>query len=133
MTDQDGTGIRWGTVAFDTPDPRGLAQFYAAVLGWVVDPDEDDDDWVTLKGPKGEELAFQLAPDLVPPDWPVGSVPQQAHLDLYVDSYDETEPLVLTLGASVLDASENHPTFRVYADPSGHPFCLCIRAAVSGG
>ena len=119
-----GIGVRW--LVFDTPDPRGLADFYARVLGWTVDPDDSEDDWVTITGPGGVPLAFQLAPDTVRPTWPDGTVPQQAHLDLTVADYDGPQARVLELGATLLDADEDHPTFRVYADPSGHPFCLCL-------
>jgi hypothetical protein len=31
----------------------------------------------------------------------------------------------LALGATLLDDSPEHPTFRVFADLDGHPFCLC--------
>ncbi len=122
------TGIGLGMVVFDTPDPRGLAAFYARLLGWQVDPDDDDDDWVTITGPGAAPLAFQLAPDLVRPTWPDPAIPQQAHLDLTVADYEGPHALVLELGGAVLDdADAAHPGYRVYADPSGHPFCLCLK------
>ncbi len=121
-----GTGIALGMVVLDTPDPRGLAGFYAGLLGLEVRDEDVDDDWVTIRGESGAALGFQLAPDLPRPTWPDGTVAQQFHLDLEVTSYDETEALALQLGARLLDASDEHPTFRVYADPSGHPFCLCM-------
>jgi predicted enzyme related to lactoylglutathione lyase len=114
-----------GKVVLDTPDPRGLAAFYGQLLGWDVDPDSDDD-WVTLRGPGGSPLAFQLAPALPSPTWPVGEVPQQFHLDLYVPELDAGQARALELGARLLEGSDDHPGFRVYADPSGHPFCLCV-------
>ncbi len=122
-----GTGVRLGMVVLDTPDPRGLAAFYAGLLGWQADPDDEDDDWVTPPGRRRRpRLAFQLAPDLPRPTWPGPGVPQQSHLDLYVASYDEPERRALAMGATLLDASFEHPSFRVYADPTGHPFCLCL-------
>ncbi len=120
-------GIRLGMVVFDTPDPRGLAAFYAELLGWELDPDHSADDWVTIRAAGAAPLAFQLAPDLRPPTWPQPSVPQQAHLDLFVTAYDDAEARARALGATVLDACDDHPAFRVYADPSGHPFCLCLQ------
>jgi predicted enzyme related to lactoylglutathione lyase len=113
----------------DTPDPAGLADFYAAVLGWSVL--DRDDDWVTLGGPSGPGLAFQLAPDLVPPTWPDPAVPQQVHLDLTVDDLDEAEAQVLALGARRTGEPSEPADFRAYLDPSGHPFCLCL--ATSSG
>lgn len=114
---------RFGTIALDTRDPRGLATFYSAVLGVpIVDQDED---WFELDKIGGIALAFQLAPDHEPPVWPGGEHPQQMHLDLYTPDLDTAEEQVLAVGA------RKHPhqpgtTFRVYLDPAGHPFCLCV-------
>jgi hypothetical protein len=41
-----------------------------------------------------------------------------------VTNLDEAEPLVLALGATLLEGSSKPIGFRVYADPAGHPFCL---------
>ncbi|MEU6366050.1 VOC family protein [Streptomyces sp. NPDC046931] len=109
-------------VVLDCPDPRALAAFYAEVLGGTV---EDNGDWVDLKVPGGQSLAFQAAPGHVPPKWPSIDGSQQFHLDLVVDDLDSAERGVLALGARPLDAEDRSRTFRVYSDPAGHPFCLC--------
>jgi hypothetical protein len=44
------------------------------------------------------------------------------HLDIKVDDLDEGERQILELGARKLPGGGE--TFRVYADPVGHPFCL---------
>ena len=106
----------------DCPDPRALAGFYAEVLGGTV---RGEGDWVDLELPGGRALAFQAAPGHVPPKWPSGDASQQFHLDLTVDDLDAAEKGVLALGARTLDAEDRSRTFRVYADPAGHPFCLC--------
>ncbi|MEH0578260.1 MULTISPECIES: VOC family protein [Streptomyces] len=111
-----------GSVVLDCPDPRALAEFYAEVLGGSV---VDEEDWVDLKLPGGQALAFQAAPGFVPPKWPAPDASQQFHLDLTVDDLDAAEKGVLALGAKPLDAEDRSRTFRVYADPAGHPFCLC--------
>jgi predicted enzyme related to lactoylglutathione lyase len=49
-------------------------------------------------------------------------VQQQLHLDLAVDDIDAAHERAIALGARPLDTQEK---FRVYADPAGHPFCLC--------
>jgi hypothetical protein len=41
-----------------------------------------------------------------------------------VDDLDAAERGVLALGAKPL-AEPGGRSFRVYADPAGHPFCLC--------
>ncbi|MER6128988.1 VOC family protein [Streptomyces sp. NPDC001795] len=111
-----------GVVVLDCPDPRALAGFYAEVLGGTV---EGDGEWVDLKVPGGQSLAFQTAPGHVPPKWPAPDDSQQFHLDLVVQDLDTAEKDVLALGAQPLDAADRSRTWRVYADPAGHPFCLC--------
>ncbi|MFI9627197.1 VOC family protein [Streptomyces sp. NPDC052042] len=111
-----------GAVVLDCPDPVALAGFYAGLLGGTV---EGQDGWVELTGTGGALLAFQSAPDHVPPRWPGQDGAQQFHLDLTVPDLDAAEREVLALGATVLDAEDQKRSFRVYADPAGHPFCLC--------
>jgi hypothetical protein len=111
-----------GAVVLDCPDPRALAGFYADVLGGTV---EGEGEWVDLKLPDGRSLAFQAAPGFVPPRWPAADHSQQFHLDLTVEDLDAAETEVLALGAKPLDTEDHTRTFRVYADPAGHPFCLC--------
>ncbi|MFS4106523.1 VOC family protein [Streptomyces sp. PD-S100-1] len=111
-----------GVVVLDCPDPHALAGFYADVLGGTP---EGDGDWVDLKVPGGPALAFQRAEGLTPPEWPrADRNAQQFHLDLTVDDPDAAERGVLALGAKPL-AEPGGKSFRVYADPAGHPFCLC--------
>ncbi|RJK94904.1 VOC family protein [Vallicoccus soli] len=112
---------RLHSVVLDCPDPRALARFYSALLGEPVT--RDDDDWVVVGEDARRCLAFQRAPDHVPPRWPDPAHPQQVHLDVQVDDLDEGERQVLALGATRLP-DEGDPGFRVFADPAGHPFCL---------
>ncbi|MEU9760590.1 VOC family protein [Streptomyces sp. NPDC047985] len=115
-----------GAVVLDCPDPVALAGFYAGLLGGTVkDAEDGDDSWVELTGAGGALLAFQAAPGHVPPRWPGEDGAQQFHLDLTVPDLDAAEREVLALGATVLDAEDRQRSFRVYADPAGHPFCLC--------
>jgi catechol 2,3-dioxygenase-like lactoylglutathione lyase family enzyme len=114
---------RLSSVVIDCPDPPALARFYSELLGLPVT--RVDDDWVVIgdrQSGRGR-LAFQLAPDHQPPRWPDPAFPQQFHLDVMVDDIDEAEPKALALGATRLPSEEDG--FRVYADPAGHPFCLC--------
>ncbi|MFB7501000.1 VOC family protein [Streptomyces sp. NPDC056161] len=114
-----------GVVVLDCPDPHALADFYAEVLGGTVEPGPADATWVDLKVPGGQALAFQAAPGYVPPRWPAPDQSQQLHLDLVVTDLDAAEQGVLALGATPLDTDDRSRSFRVYADPAGHPFCLC--------
>jgi predicted enzyme related to lactoylglutathione lyase len=113
-----------GVVALDCPDPVALAGFYRAVLEWDAPEVAEDGHWVTLANPAGGAgIAFQRVPDYRPPAWPSAENPQQLHLDLTVTDLEAAHERVLGLGAKLLD--DGPETFRVYADPVGHPFCLC--------
>ncbi|MFB7933041.1 MULTISPECIES: VOC family protein [Streptomyces] len=115
-----------GVVVLDCPDPHALAAFYAEVLGGTPEVATDgEDEWVDLKVPGGTPLAFQAAAGFVPPAWPSPDHSQQFHLDLDVEDLDAAEKGVLALGAKPLDTEDRSRSFRVYADPAGHPFCLC--------
>ncbi|MDN0200925.1 VOC family protein [Streptomyces sp. S.PNR 29] len=111
-----------GAVVLDCPDPRALAGFYAEVVGGTI---VDEGEWVDLKPAGGPTLAFQAAPGFVPPKWPSPDHSQQFHLDVTVEDLDAAEQAVLALGATPLDVEDRSRSFRVYADPAGHPFCLC--------
>ena len=105
----------------DCPDPTALATFYGQLLGWEV---KASSDWSEIRG-EGQCICFQQAADFTPPEWPGQEVPQQMHLDVMVDDLDEGEKAVLALGAT---RHEHQPgtKFRVFLDPAGHPFCLCV-------
>ena len=96
--------IKLGSVALDCPDAGLLAAFYAEITGGKVT--YLDQDWATVQGPGGR-IDFQTAPGYVPPRWP-----------------DPAEARVLAAGAAKFDFQPGDH-FRVYADPAGHPFCLC--------
>jgi catechol 2,3-dioxygenase-like lactoylglutathione lyase family enzyme len=119
---------RFSLVALDCPDPRALAGFYAAITGWPVE-DDAEDDWVQLRNDGGATIAFQLAPDHQPPVWPSADRPQQAHLDFDVPDLDAAEAQVVALGAR---KAEFQPgvNWQVYLDPAGHPFCLVLDPAM---
>jgi len=113
-------------VALDCRDPWALAEFYSALTGAPIDrSEEDEDDWVQLEPTGGSVLAFQLAPGHVPPQWPSDESPQQIHLDFGVPDLDAAEERVLAIGARKHEVQPG-VNFRVYLDPAGHPFCLCL-------
>jgi catechol 2,3-dioxygenase-like lactoylglutathione lyase family enzyme len=116
--------IKRQIVVFDTADLATESAFWAGLMGGTVDA---DDDWHTVLVDGEPRLAFQSAPNHVRPDWPDGE-PQQIHLDLYVDDIQAAHEHALSLGAELLKPAEDLSAaegFQVYADPSGHPFCLC--------
>jgi catechol 2,3-dioxygenase-like lactoylglutathione lyase family enzyme len=124
----------------DTTRPRELAEFYRQLLGLRYRPGDepptdgapDTADWLVLVDPDGvRKLAFQEVDRLPRTTWPSQVVPMQLHLDLTVSSVDELHrqrARAEALGAEViLDRTEDpeEPLF-VFADPSGHPFCIFV-------
>lgn len=115
---------RIASVVLDAADTRALAQFYASMLGVAIK--DEDGGWINIGPADSDEvtLSFQHAPDHRPPRWPDPAHPQQFHLDIIINrDIEEAELEVLALGATKLGA--DHSNYRVYADPAGHPFCLC--------
>ena len=110
-------------VMFDCPDAEALLTFYQKVTGWRRERAANGE-WLVLRGESGMRLAFQEVADYRRPQWPDPAHPQQLHLDVMVADLDVDEPLVLALGATLLEGSDKPIGWRVYADPAGHPFCL---------
>jgi len=111
-------------VVFDAADLPAESTFWAGLLGGTVDA---EDDWHTVSVDGNARMGFQLAPNHVPPEWPDGN-PQQIHLDLYVEDVASAHDEAISLGARLLKPAEDITSaegFQVYADPAGHPFCLC--------
>ena len=124
----------------DTTQVRELAEFYRELLGLRYRPGDerpaqgadDDPDWLVLvDGDGSRRLAFQRVEVLRRTTWPHHTVPMQLHVDFTVSSTEELErqrTRAQDLGARVLidrtdDAEE--PLY-VFADPSGHPFCIFV-------
>lgn len=133
---------RIAQVVLDTTDARALAEFYRGLFGFEYragdeppaagEPDPDGADWLVLRAaPGGVQLAFQQVETLPPSTWPDDGVPQQLHLDCTVPDVaelDRQHDRALALGARLLLDRSDDPDepLRVYADPSGHPFCLFV-------
>jgi catechol 2,3-dioxygenase-like lactoylglutathione lyase family enzyme len=117
--------INHQVVVFDAADLAAESAFWAGVLNGKVGA---EDHWHMVYVDGAPRVGVQLAPNHVPPDWPDGTPPQQVHIDLWVDDFAVAHERVMSLGARVLKAAEDTDAidnFQVYADPAGHPFCLC--------
>ena len=113
---------RMPLLAIDCPDPGALARFYGAMLDWKID---DSTNPASVCAENGQCIAFHQVAGYTPPTWPTPERPQQMHLDMLVDDLDAAEAAVIELGAT------KHPdqigtSYRVFLDPAGHPFCLCL-------
>jgi predicted enzyme related to lactoylglutathione lyase len=113
---------RFPSIVIDCPDPGLLAKFYGELLDWKVDISSD---WAEVRADYGQCICFQPVEGYTAPVWPGQEVPQQFHLDVVVDDLDAAEAAVLELGATKA-AHQPGTTFRVFLDPAGHPFCLCV-------
>jgi catechol 2,3-dioxygenase-like lactoylglutathione lyase family enzyme len=124
----------------DTTTPRALAEFYRQLLGLQYRPGDepptdgspDEADWLVLVDAAGaRKLAFQQVAQLPRTTWPRPDVPMQLHVDYTVPSRDALERQRVraeALGAElVLDHTDDpaEPLY-VFADPSGHPFCIFV-------
>jgi catechol 2,3-dioxygenase-like lactoylglutathione lyase family enzyme len=124
----------------DTTRPRELAEFYRQLLGLQYRPGDepptdgaaDEADWLVLVGPEGARtLAFQLVDQLPRTTWPRHDVPMQLHVDFTVTSLEELHRQrrrAEELGAEVLLDRTDDPVepLYVFADLSGHPFCVFV-------
>lgn len=126
----------------DTTDARLLAEFYRQLLGYHYrpgdqppppgQPDPRGADWLVLQDPTNTpRLAFQQVPHLPTPTWPDGPHPPMLHLDLTVPTLADLttqHTRALTLGGTLLADHTDDPQepLRVYADPTGHPFCIFL-------
>lgn len=115
------------TVALDCPDAQVLAGFYAEVMSMPTRFIDTADQVVIGNDRSRARLAFATVADYRPPTWPDPSYPQQLHLcgpTAFLGSETESPTeMVLRLGATALpDLGGDCP---VFADPAGHPFCLC--------
>ena len=111
------------SVVLDCDDPGRLANFYGALLDWKASA---EDGWGEVRNAAGDQcICFQRVEEYRRPQWPGQATPQQMHIDVMVDDLDAGEQAVLELGAT---RAEHQPgtTFRVFLDPAGHPFCLCV-------
>jgi catechol-2,3-dioxygenase len=123
LCEKEGVGPVMGlfAVTIDAPDASGLAHFYGDLMG--MDVAYDGPEGALIAG-NGKSVMFQQVSEYTPPQWPNPAHPQQGHLDIMVDDLDSGEARAIELGASRLDGGGK--TFRVFADPAGHPFCLTI-------
>ena len=120
--------IKHRMIVLDAADIEAVSTFWAGFLGGTVE--KWGDRWRAIWVDGGWALGVQSAPNHVQPDWPDGA-PQQIHFDFYfegLEAYDAAHERVIGLGARLLKATDDRTAPRgiqVYADPAGHPFCLC--------
>jgi len=114
---------RISCICIDAIDPRLVADFWAAVLGWDVV--EDDDEGISLSSPSRGLPTLDIVP--VPE---AKQVKNRLHLDLRADgtSFEAEIVRLEGLGARRVDVGQGQAvTWVVFADPEGNEFCLLHR------
>ena len=109
-------------VVVDSADPRALAEFWAALLGWRVTPSPPDE--FDVQAPPDDGCRWDLV--FVPVPEPK-TVKNRVHLDLASASADEQMAIVdraLGLGAKRADVGQRNVPWFVLADPEGNEFCV---------
>lgn len=130
-------------VVLDTTDARGLAEFYRELLGFAYragdeppalgQDDERGGEWLVIRDSAGSlpGIAFQQTAGVRETTWPDNKVPQQLHLDMTVPTRAELDvqhARAMALGARLRSdrSDDEEEPLRVYADPSGHLFCIFV-------
>lgn len=114
---------RISCVCLDAREPRPVADFWAAALGWEVV--EDDDEGISLAPPGGDLPTLDVI--RVPE---AKQTKNRLHLDLRADgtSFDAELDRLQALGARRVDVGQGPDvTWVVLADPEGNEFCLLRR------
>jgi len=115
---------RIAVIAIDAQQPRVVADFWCAVLGWEVI--EVDEDGVSIAPP---DRAWPTIDVLAVPERK--AVKNRLHLDLRADGSRTDEELqrLLSLGAQRVDVGQGPDvSWVVLTDPEGNEFCLLARS-----
>ncbi len=111
-------------IAIDAVQPRVVADFWCAVLGWQVV--EEDSGGVSIASPDAAGPTIDV---LTVPERKAGK--NRLHLDLRADGVGTADELrrLLDLGARRVDVGQGaEASWIVLADPEGNEFCLLARA-----
>ena len=118
--------IKFEGVTVDASDPRGLAEFWAAVLGWKIGGElEEIEVWIQPDTSDSVSTGFPEILFLINAE--AKQVKNRLHLDLRPDNQAEEVARLEKLGAKRIDIAQNQNescTWVVMADPEGNEFCV---------
>jgi predicted enzyme related to lactoylglutathione lyase len=120
--------LRPDALVFDTRDPMVEAIFWAAALGFDLDPDSDGTDaHISDPSARMSGAFFQAVPE-------PKVVKNRVHLDLRPTTTmaEEVERLRGLGAVPIRYVDEGHGSWTVMGDPEGNEFCV-LRAGAEGG
>jgi catechol 2,3-dioxygenase-like lactoylglutathione lyase family enzyme len=109
--------LKFDEICIDAHDATALGAWWAKVLGWPQDVDDDGD--VVLYAPPGAG-----------PNWLFIGVPDdkvvknRIHFDFRPDDQQAEVDRILGLGARHVDIGQGEQSWVVLADPEGNEFCI---------
>ena len=106
-------------IAIDSDNPRRLAEFWAAVLGYEIT--EEAENVVSLEAPdrSAPGIDFCAVPERK-------TVKNRLHIDLSPSDRDQALEVerIVGLGATRIDIGQGDVSWVVLADPEGNEFCV---------
>jgi predicted enzyme related to lactoylglutathione lyase len=112
--------LRLHHIVIDTHDLPALARFWAAVLGWQILSERDNEVVVGPEMTAAVGLCFMPVAD-------EKAVKNRVHLDLTTAAEDRDAEIarLLALGARNVDIGQTRlESWTVLADPEGNEFCV---------
>jgi hypothetical protein len=107
------------SLTIDCHEPRPLADFWCAVLGYELEGEDDEGAWIRDPTRRGWPMLFLIVPE-------GKTVKNRLHLDLSPPSKmaDEVARLEAAGATSVRYVAEGGSFWTVMADPEGNEFCV---------
>jgi Glyoxalase-like domain len=111
-------------IVIDAIEPRPLAEFWAAVLGWRIVEEEADIVSLAPEGGTGPGIDVARVPERK-------TIKNRLHLDLRADGSTQRQEVerLIGLGARRVDVGQGSDvSWVVLADPEGNEFCVLSRS-----
>jgi hypothetical protein len=107
------------TLTIDTRDPKPVAEFWCAALGYELEGVDDEGAWIRDPSGRGWAMLFLIVPE-------GKSVKNRLHLDLSPPStmVEEVDRLLGVGATTIRRVDEGGSFWTVMTDPEGNEFCV---------
>jgi predicted enzyme related to lactoylglutathione lyase len=125
----DAMTSRIAVIAIDAVEPRRIAEFWAAVLGWQIVEEDAEVISIAPAGSAWPTIDVVQVPERK-------SVKNRLHLDLRADGTTAAQEVerLLAMGARPADVGQDPDvSWTVLADPEGNEFCVLSRPVQQSG